>query len=133
MTKKIINPYVTINAVDLSDHIGAVTISDSADAIETTAGGSTRRARIGGLQDAEMSLDIHNDYANASVYHTVAALVGGTTNVVVKPRDATTDTDNPQWTCEVVVTDFSRISGSVGDLDEYSVTWPVNDITEALS
>lgn len=133
MAKQYINPYVTINSVDLSDHIGAVTLTDSADAIETTGGGATRRTRIGGLKDAEISLDIHNDYAAAQVYHTISDLVGTTTTVVVQPRSGTVTTSNPSFSCETVITEFSNISGSVGDLDEYSVTWPVNSITEALS
>lgn len=131
--KHIINPYITINSVDLSDHIGSVTINESRDEIETTSGGATAHEYIAGLADAEVSLTFHQDYSASSVYHTIRALLGGTTNVVVKPRNATTDTDNPQWTCVAVVTDWTNIDGAVGDLSETSVTWKCNSITEALA
>jgi hypothetical protein len=39
------NAYITINSVNLSDHIASVTLTTNDDVVETTAFGSTARTR----------------------------------------------------------------------------------------
>ena len=54
---------VTIATVDLSDHVGSVTLTTSVDEVETTAFGSTARTRVGGLRDNSVSLEFHQNVA----------------------------------------------------------------------
>ena len=44
------NASVTINSVDLSDHVTSITFSEEADQLETTAMGDNNRTMIGGLK-----------------------------------------------------------------------------------
>lgn len=128
------NPEITINSVDLSSHIGSVTVSESYAEVATTAFGDTAVTRIAGLGDHSVSLDFHEDFASSQVFATVADLVGSTTTVTVKPVNATTSATNPSFSMTVLVTEWPLLNGSVGELASASVTWPVSgSITTATS
>lgn len=127
------NAYVTINSVDVSDHVASVTLNSSIDVVETTAFGTTgARTRIGGLADNSISLEFHQDYASSSIEATVYPLLGSTTTVVVKPNGSTTSATNPSYTSTVLVSEWTPLNGAVGELATASVTWPVSGaITKA--
>jgi hypothetical protein len=131
------NAYVTINSVNLSDHIASITLTTTDDVIETTAFGSTARTRIGGLADNSVALEFHQDYAAANVEATIngsPSLVGTVTAVVVKPNGATTAADNPAYSFNALVSEWTPLNGAVGELATASVTWPIDgNITKAVS
>lgn len=128
------NPEITVNSVDLSDHVGSVTVTESYAEVATTAFGDTAVTRIAGLGDHSISLDFHEDFAASEVHATIAGLVGSTTTVTVKPVNETTSATNPSFSATVLVTEWPLLSGSVGDLASASVTWPVSgSITTATS
>jgi len=129
------NAYVTVNSVDVSDHVASVTLNSSIDVVETTAFGTTgARTRIGGLADNSISLEFHQDYASSSIEATVYPLLGSTTTVVVKPNGSTTSATNPSYTSTVLVSEWTPLNGAVGELATASVTWPVSGaITKATA
>lgn len=132
------NAYITINSVNLSDHIASVTLTTSDDVIETTAFGSTARTRVAGLQDNSIALEFHQDYAAGSVEATInaagASLVGTTTAVVVKPNGSTTSSTNPSYSFNALVSEWTPLNGAIGELATASVTWPIDGaITKATS
>ena len=129
------NAYVTINSVDVSDHVASVTLNSSIDVVETTAFGTTgARTRIGGLADNSISLEFHQDYASTSIEATIYPLLGTTTTVVVKPNGSSTSTSNPSYTSTVLVSEWTPLNGAVGELATASVTWPVSGaITKATA
>jgi hypothetical protein len=130
------NAFITINSVNLSDHIASVTITTSDDVVETTAFGNTARTRVGGLADNSVALEFHQDYAASSVEATIngtTSLVGTTTSIVVKPNGATTAADNPSYTFSALVAEWTPLNGAVGELATASVTWPISgEITKAV-
>jgi hypothetical protein len=120
------NALVTVNAVDLSDLVASITLSSSIDSIETTAfGTSGARARIGGLADNSISLEFHQDYSTSEVEATIFPLIGTVTTVTVKPVNAATSATNPLYTISALVSEWTPLNGSVGELATASVTWPV--------
>ena len=129
------NAYVTVNSVDVSDHVASVTLNSSIDVVETTAFGTTgARTRIGGLADNSITLEFHQDYASGSIEATVYPLLGTTTTVVVKPNGGTTSATNPSYTSTVLVSEWTPLNGAVGELATASVTWPVSGaITKATA
>jgi hypothetical protein len=129
------NAYVTVNSVDVSDHVASVTLNSSIDVVETTAFGTTgARTRIGGLADNSITLEFHQDYASGSIEATVYPLLGSTTTVVVKPNGSSTSTTNPSYTSTVLVSEWTPLNGAVGELATASVTWPVSGaITKATA
>lgn len=132
------NAYITINSVNLSDHIKSVTLTTSDDIVETTAFGSTARTRVAGLADNSVALEFDQDYAASSVEATINAagssLVGTVTTIVVKPNGATTAADNPSYTFSALISEWTPLNGAVGELASASVTWPISGaITKAVS
>ena len=127
------NAYITINSVNLSDHIASVTLTTADDVIETTAFGSTARTRVAGLGDNSVALEFHQDYATSNVEATIYPLLGSTTTVVVKPNGSTTAATNPAYTFTTLVSEWTPLNGAVGELATASVTWPISgDITKAV-
>jgi hypothetical protein len=128
------NAKVTINSVNLSDHIASVTLSTSADVVDTTGFSSTAaRSRIAGLLDNSVTLEFHQDFATSNVEATIYPLIGTTTTVVVTPVDTTVGATNPSYTFSALVAEWQPLSGAVGELATASVTWPISgSITKAV-
>ena len=125
---------ITINSVDLSDHIAAVTITTEVADIPTTAFGDTAVKRIAGLKDSSIQLDFHQDFAVAEVEATIYPLIGTLTSVVVLPANGAVTASNPSYTMDCLVTSWTPLAGAVGELLTASVTWPVSgEITKATS
>lgn len=119
------NPAITIGGVDLADHVASVSLNQSFADVATTAFGSTAVTRVAGLGDHSVSLDFHEDFAAGEVHATIASTVGTSVAITVKPVDAATAADNPEYQFNVLVTEWPLLNGAVGDLASASVTWPV--------
>jgi hypothetical protein len=117
---------ITINGSPFSTSLAAVTLDIVAEEQETTSFGSTFRTRIGGLKDATVSLDFHQDFAAASIDATLFPLVGTNATVVIKPTSGTVSATNPTYTFEALCTQYQPFASSVGDLATLSVSWPVS-------
>jgi len=116
---------ITINGAAFSSSLAAVTLSLSSEEQETTAFGNDYRSRIGGLKDASISLDFHQDFGAAAVDATLFPLLGSNATVVVKPTSAALGTANPGFSAVYLVTEYSPYDSSVGDLATFSVEWPI--------
>jgi hypothetical protein len=128
------NAQITINAVDLSDHIASVTLSTSNDVVDTTGFSSTAaRTRVAGLGDNSITLEFHQDFATSNVEQTIYPLIGTNTTVVVKPTTSAVGPTNPSYSCSATVSEWQPLSGAVGELATASVTWPISGaITKAV-
>jgi hypothetical protein len=116
---------ITIGGEDFSSSLAAVTLDISADEQETTSFGKTFRERIGGLKDASVSLDFHQDFGATAVDATLFPLIGGTVAIVVKPTSGAVSATNPTYSFTALCTSYSPFANSVGDLATLSVSWPV--------
>jgi hypothetical protein len=117
---------ITVGTAVLSDDIASVTLDITADEVETTAFGSTYRTRIGGLKDASVSLDFHQDFGAGSVDSLLFPLMGSTVAVKIAPTSGTVSATNPEYRFTALVTQYQPFAGAVGDLATLSVTWPVS-------
>ena len=117
---------ITIGTTVLSDSIASVTLDITADEVETTAFGSTYRTRIGGLKDASVSFDFHQDFGAGSVDALLFPLMGSTVAVAIAPTSGTVTATNPEYRFTALCTQYQPYAGSVGDLSTLSVTWPVS-------
>jgi len=125
---------VTIGTVVISDDIASVTLDITSDEVETTAFGSTYRSRIGGLKDASVSLDFHQDFGAGSVDALLFPLLGSTVAVKIAPTTGTVTATNPEYQFTALVTQYQPFAGAVGDLATLSVTWPVSgEVTRATA
>ena len=117
---------VTIGTVVISDDIASVTLDITADEVETTAFGSSYRSRIGGLKDASVSLDFHQDFGAGAVDSLLFPLMGSVVAVKIAPTSGTVTATNPEYRFNALVTQYQPFAGAVGDLATLSVTWPVS-------
>jgi hypothetical protein len=117
---------VTVGTTVLSDSIASVTLDITTDEVETTAFGSTYRTRIGGLKDASVSLDFHQDFGAGSVDALLFPLMGSTVAVKIAPTSGTVTATNPEYRFTALVTQYQPFAGAVGDLATLSITWPVS-------
>jgi hypothetical protein len=117
---------ITVGTTVLSEDIASVTLDITSDEIETTAFGQTYRTRIGGLRDASVSLDFHQDFAAGSVDALLFPLMGSTVAVKIAPTSGTVSATNPEYRFTALVTQYQPFAGAVGDLATLSVTWPVS-------
>jgi len=125
---------ITVGTTVLSDDVASVTLDITADEVETTAFGSTYRSRIGGLKDASVSLDFHQDFGAGSVDAILFPLLGSTVAVKIAPTSGTITATNPQYEFTALCTQYQPFAGAVGDLATLSVTWPVSgEVTRATA
>jgi hypothetical protein len=117
---------ITINGSDFSSSLAAATLEITAEEQETTAFGSGYRTRIGGLKDASLSLDFHQDFGAASVDATLFPLLGTQATVTIKPTSGSVTATNPSYSMVALVTQYSPFASSIGDLSTLSVSWPVS-------
>ena len=117
---------VTVNAVDLSDHVTSVTLNRTFDELEITAMGDSGHKFVKGLEASSITLDFLNDTASAEVLQTLQGLWGTSTTVTLKQTSAATAVTNPLYTMTCLINNTTDINGAVGDLGTQSVTWTVN-------
>jgi hypothetical protein len=117
---------ITVAGVDFSTNLNSVELSQEADDLETTAFGQSWRSRIGGLNNASITLNFMQDFAAGSVDAILSPLLATLATVVIKPTSGTVTATNPSYTMTALVTQYSPFASSVGDIATLSVTWPVS-------
>jgi hypothetical protein len=117
---------LTVNAVDLSNLVSAVTINRSFDELEVTAMGDSGHKFVKGLEASSITIDFFNDEATSKTLQTLQTVWGTSTTVTVKQTSSATSATNPLYTMSCLVNNTTPINGAVGDLSTQSVTWNVN-------
>jgi len=119
-------PTVVINGVDLSDHCSKATISTKYDSIEVTSFGAQFKSYIQGLGDADISLDMFQDFAAGSVDATLWPLSqsGNTFLISIKPTNAVVGALNPRYDMTGILLTYNPIDGGVGAASTTTVDIP---------
>ena len=117
---------VTVNSVDLSDHVTAVTINRSFDELEVTAMGDSGHKFVKGLEASSVTIDFLNDTATGEVLPTLQAAWGTNVTVVIKQSSGAVSATNPSYTMTCLVNNTTDVNGAVADLSTQSVTWNVS-------
>jgi hypothetical protein len=120
------NASVVFGSTDLSTYISSITLNSTFDIVETTAFGNTAKTRVAGLADNSVTFEFHQDYATSAVEQTIYPLLGTAVSVVAKPVAGTTTAVNPQYAFSALVSEWTPLNGSVGELATASVTWPIS-------
>ena len=117
---------VTLAGVNLSNNIKSVELSISVDDKETTAFGDGFTTRIAGLKSGSLKLDFMQDFGASSVEATIFPLLGTLATVVIVPTTGSVSVTNPSYTAVCLVNSHTPVSGAVGDIATFSVTWPTS-------
>lgn len=117
---------LTVAAVDLSDHVTAVTINRSFDELEVTAMGDSGHKFVKGLEASSITIDFLNDTAAAEVLPTLQAAWGTTAVITVKQTSAVVSATNPLYTMSCLINNTTDVNGGVADIAMQSLTFNVN-------
>jgi hypothetical protein len=118
-------PVVTINAVDLSDHISEVTIETTRDEVDVTAFGAANKETLAGLGDATITMQAFQDFAAGEIDATLWPLSTSDTpfTVAVKPTNAAISATNPEYQMSALLFSYSPIAGGVGEASTTEITF----------
>jgi len=117
---------VQLNGSDISSSCARAELVINAAEVETTDFGSGGWTEvIGGLKSGTVSLDFHSDFGSGAVSSLFQNLVGtvGTVTLIAANGTAASAT-TPRYTATVLVNSFTPVSGAVGDLSTFSVSFP---------
>ena len=120
---------VTLNSVDLSDHVTSATINRVFEELEISAMGDSARKYTKGLETSTITLDFLNDNAASgagAVRATLQAAWGTTVPITLKQTSAVISTTNPEYQSTILVNNTTDINGAVGDISSQSITFTCN-------
>jgi hypothetical protein len=116
-----------LNGTDVSGACARDELVINAAEVETTDFGSGGWTEIiGGLKSGQVTLDFHNDFGAGGVSALFQNLVGTIGTVELIPNGTAASATNPKYTAEVMINSFTPVSGAVGDLATFSVTFPTS-------
>jgi hypothetical protein len=117
---------VTFNGTDISSSCARAELVINAAEVDVTDFGSQGWTEvIGGLKSGTVTLDFHSDFGVGAISTLLADKVGtiGTVTLVAANGTAASAT-TPLYTATVMVNSFTPVSGAVGDLSTFSVSFP---------
>ncbi len=120
--------YVSINAVDLSDHVRSVSLPDGTNLVEAAGMGDAAQKRLAGLKDYSLTVEFKQDYESSKVHATLNGLVGVET--AIKVRHSKTDAisaTNPEAQGNMMLESYPFMDASLDELHTISVTFHVSD------
>ncbi len=117
---------VTLNSVDLSDHVTSVTINRVFDELEVTAMGDSAHKFVKGLEASTVTIDFLNDTAAGETIATLQAAWGTTVPLTLKQDSGVVAATNPEYQTTVLVNNTTDINGAVGDISTQSITFTCN-------
>ena len=119
---------VTLNSVDLSDHVTSASISRSFDELEVTAMGDGAHKFVKGLEASTITIDFLNDTATSQVLQTLQDQWGKTCALTLKQTSDAVSATNPEYQTTVLVNNTTDINGAVGDISTQSITFTCNSV-----
>ena len=119
--------YIALNGTDRSSSIKSVTLTVEANELDSTdfadAGWTVP---ISGLKSGSLALTFNQDVASGAIDGIMWPLFGTTVTFEVRATNASVGTSNPKYTGSINVNSWVPLDGSVGDLAEVSVTYPLS-------
>lgn len=113
----LLDAYISVNGVVLSDHGNAVGIETTFDEQDFTAFGATFKEFGKGLGDATITATFFQDFAAASVDATLwpLAIASTTFTVEIRATSAARSATNPAYVMTARLFQYSPLSGDVGN------------------
>jgi hypothetical protein len=127
--------YVSLNGTDLSANLAGASLEINVEEIDKTSLGSNGwREVAAGLKSGSVTLNFLQDFGAGSVDATLFPLLGTEGTVVIRPNSTAVSASNPAYSAVVLVSQYTPISGQVGDLQTFDVTFStVGSVTRATA
>lgn len=126
MAKTVITSrYVSLNGTDISSSLSGASLEITVEEVDKTSLGSAGwREVAAGLKSGSVTLNFQQDFGASGVDATLYPLIGTEGTVVIRPTSGSVSATNPAYTATVLVSQYTPIAGSVGDLATFDVTFP---------
>jgi hypothetical protein len=128
---------VSIGGTDVSGSVARAELTITSTEVDVTdfaSGGFTEV--VGGLKSGSLSLDFHNDFGSGALNTVLTEDLVGTLVeiVVIAGNGSSASADTPSYTADFLINSLSPVSGAVGDLSTFSVTFPMSGtVTKAVT
>lgn len=128
MPKKVLlDPVLSIANNSLQQWNFKVELEDEYEDKETTTFGSGgAKERLGGLESGQIGLSFRQDYADNQLDEIMWALRRQVVTFTVRADEDAVSASNPQWSGSILINKWVPLSGSVGDVAEVDVTFPLS-------
>lgn len=111
------NCFVSVNGVDLSDHVVQVAVDHGAKAEDATVMGNDTENFLAGLKVSKFEVTFRQDEAAAKVNATLFPLVGpgiAAFNVILRPVNSARSATNPDYNMYCMLESFPPLGVTVG-------------------
>lgn len=112
------NAYVSINGVDLSDHVKEIELPPEVEQLDDTVMGDDTKSNFPGLLNWRLRVRFLQDFTAAKVDATIFPLLGNTAGFTIEVRSDTgaRSATNPGYTATAILGSYNPLSGSVGQM-----------------
>ena len=126
---------VTVNSVDLSDHVQSVTLSADVTEVDVTAMSDTWDQSLAGRKKVSGSITFYQDFAAGEVDATIWPLIGSTTTITIRATSDAVSATNPDYdVTNTVITSYGSINGGTyGDAAMTTVNFSGGSLAPATS
>lgn len=127
--------YVSLNGTDISSSLAGASLEINVEEVDTTSLGSAGWKEVAaGIKSGSVTLNYQQDFGASAVDSTLFPLLGTQGTVVIRPNGTVVSATNPAYTATVLISQYTPISGAVGDLQTFDVTFPTSGaITRATA
>lgn len=131
------NAFVSIGGTDLSGRVQEVAIDQGHETQDPTMMGANTRLVKGGLKTWTVSITFGQDFAASQVDAVLSAIHDANppeAALEIRPDAGAVGPTNPKWTGTGVLTNYTPLSGAVGDFLQAPVTFEAgSDLVRATS
>lgn len=126
---------VTVNSVDLSDHVQSVTLSADVTEVDVTAMSDEWDQSLAGRKKVSGSITFYQDFSASSVDATIWPLIGTTTTITLRATSDAVGATNPDYDItNTVITSYGSINGGTyGDAAMTTVNFSGGTLAPATS
>lgn len=123
----LINEYLALNAVAMTDHVRQATLAMEASVLDSTAMGDGWTKNVMGLKSGQLQVEFNDDTAVAQVDALLWPLFGTATTFEVRIDAGAVSTTNPKYTGSVCIAQHA-VGGSLNEVARKSLTFPTTGV-----
>lgn len=127
-TLALLDQYLSINAVDLSDHTRSAVATAEGTQLDASAMGTSWNQYRMGLKNGSLQIELLDDFAAASIDATIWAAFNAGVSVaaIIRPVKGTViGTGNPELRFNVLPSSYS-VGGTINEMAMKSLTFPID-------
>jgi predicted secreted protein len=125
------NAMILLGGTDISDHTSSVELDiEGEDLDATTFATAGWKSTLGGLKSGTLNITVKGDYAASNIDSILWGYFNTVQTFEVRPVNTARSTSNPAYTGSVLVNSLTPVTGEVGDLVEFDLSWPTSGVVQ---